>query len=384
MIKTARILRENNAEIMKIWRDNVVQEVLASKESDSIVLYNHLPVLINDIAKLMIRFDKMKDVSKDKKYKEILKSSVYHGKQRSNTAYYTVEQIVHEYIILHRTLSEFIISHNGYNENVSDLLKYVIETSILKSVGSFSRSIQDMQEKLIGTLAHDIRNPLAAAQLSLEMMEQDKTGKWAEKTRIAAQRGLKKAISLIEGLMDGITIKSGEGIMLNFENTDLLKDIKWVHEESKEVYTNDIKLDCKVEKIEGIFDSTAIKRLLENLIGNAVKYGDKEKQITISIIDEKEAVVIKVHNYGKPIPKAKQEQIFKFMGSAEKGKNSVLGSWGMGLTLTQIVAEAHGGGINLISDEKTGTTFTVNLIKQFNEPGKKRAKLTFVRENIES
>jgi len=382
MIKTAIILRENNAEIMKIWRNQVVQEVLASKESDSIVLYNHLPVLINDIAKLMIRFDKMKDVSKDKKYKEILKSSVDHGKQRSNTAYYTAEQIVHEYIILHRTLSEFIISHNGYNENVSDLLKYVIETSMLKSVGSFSRSIQDMQEKLIGTLAHDIRNPLAAAQLSLEMMEQDKTGKWAEKTRIAAQRGLKKAISLIEGLMDGITIKAGEGMMLNFENTDLLKDIKRVHAESKEVYTNDIKLDCKVEKIEGIFDSTAIKRLLENLIGNAVKYGDKEKQINISIIDEKEAVLIKVHNYGKPIPESKQAQIFKFMGSAEKDQNSVLKSWGMGLSLTQIVAEAHGGDVNLISDEKTGTTFTVNLIKQFNEPGKRRAKLTFVIESI--
>ncbi len=80
--------------------------------------------------------------------------------------------------------------------------------------------------------------------------------------------------------------------------------------------------------------------------------------------------------------KQKQEQIFKFMGSAEKDKNSVLGSWGMGLTLTQIVAEAHGGDINLISDEKTGTTFTVNLIKQFNEPGKRRAKLTFLIENI--
>ncbi len=70
------------------------------------------------------------------------------------------------------------------------------------------------------------------------------------------------------------------------------------------------------------------------------------------------------------------------MGTDKKDKNSVLGSWGMGLTLTQIVAEAHGGDINLISDEKTGTTFTVKLIKQFNEPEKRRAKLTFVIENI--
>jgi signal transduction histidine kinase len=70
------------------------------------------------------------------------------------------------------------------------------------------------------------------------------------------------------------------------------------------------------------------------------------------------------------------------MGSAKRNKKSVSASWGMGLTLTQIVAEAHGGDINLESDEKTGTTFTVNLIKQFNEVGKRRAKLTFVLENI--
>ncbi len=382
MEKAAKILRENNAEIMKIWQNQVVQEVLASKESDSIALYNQLPDLINYIAKLMIRYDKMEGISKDKKYTEILKTSEEHGKQRSTKVYYTAEQIVHEYIIFHRTLSEFLISHNGYNEKVSDLLKYVIETSILKSVGSFSRSIQDMQEKLIGTLAHDIRNPLAAAKLSLEMMQQDKTGEWTDKTRIAAQRSVKKAIYLIEGLMNGITVKSGEGMLLTFESSDLLKEMKFVYAESKEVYTHEINLEYNAKKIIGIFDKTAVKRLVENLIGNAVKYGSIDKPITISIEDEEDAVAIKVHNWGNPIPFSKQKQIFKFMGSAKRDKKLVTGSWGMGLTLTQIVAEAHGGDINLVSDEKTGTTFTVNLIKQFNEVGKRRAKLTFVLENI--
>ena len=382
MGKAAKILQENNAEIMKIWQNQVVQEVLASKESDSIALYNQLPDLINDIARLMIRYDKMEGFNKDEKYVEILKTSEEHGKQRSTKVYYTAEQIVHEYIIFHRTLSEFLISHDGYSEKVSDLLKYVIETSILKSVGSFSRSIQDMQEKLIGTLAHDIRNPLAAAQLSLEMMKQDKTGEWTDKSRIAAQRSVKKAINLIEGLMNGITVKSGEGMLLTFESSDLLKEMKFVHAESKEVYTREINLEYNAKDIIGIFDKTAVKRLVENLIGNAVKYGSINKPITISIEDEKDAVAIKVHNWGNPIPPSKQEQIFKFMGSAKRNKKPASASWGMGLTLTQIVAEAHGGNINLVSDEKTGTTFTVNLIKQFNEVGKRRAKLTFVLENI--
>jgi signal transduction histidine kinase len=382
MEKASKILLENNAEIMKIWQNQVVQEVLASKESDSIALYNQLPDLINDIARLMMRYDKMEGISKDKKYTEILKTSEEHGKQRSTKVYYTAEQVVHEYIIFHRTLSEFLISHDGYSEKVSDLLKYVIETSILKSVGSFSRSIQDMQEKLIGTLAHDIRNPLAAAQLSLEMMKQDKTGEWIDKSRIAAQRSVKKAIDLIEGLMNGITVKSGEGMLLTFESSDLLKEMKFVHAESKEVYTREINLEYNAKKIIGIFDKTAVKRLVDNLIGNAVKYGSIDKPITISIEDKKDAVAIKVHNWGNPIPPSKQEQIFKFMGSAKRNKKSASASWGMGLTLTQIVAEAHGGDINLESDEKTGTTFTVNLIKQFNEVGKRRAKLTFVLENI--
>jgi len=382
MEKASKILLENNAEIMKIWQNQVVQEVLASKESDSIALYNQLPDLINDIARLMMRYDKMEGISKDKKYTEILKTSEEHGKQRSTKVYYTAEQVVHEYIIFHRTLSEFLISHDGYSEKVSDLLKYVIETSILKSVGSFSRSIQDMQEKLIGTLAHDIRNPLAAAQLSLEMMKQDKTGEWTDKSRIAAQRSVKKAIDLIEGLMNGITVKSGEGMLLTFESSDLIKEMKFVHAESKEVYTREINLEYNAKKIIGIFDKTAVKRLVDNLIGNAVKYGSIDKPITISIEDKKDAVAIKVHNWGNPIPPSKQEQIFKFTGSAKRNKKSASASWGMGLTLTQIVAEAHGGDINLESDEKTGTTFTVNLIKQFNEVGKRRAKLTFVLENI--
>ncbi|MGB3343234.1 MAG: HAMP domain-containing sensor histidine kinase [Aequorivita sp.] len=382
MNKTSNILRENIPEIMELWQNQVKKDVLAAKEANAIALFDHLPNIIMDLADIMERYNTMADLNSDKSYFEILDNSVHHGRHRATTANYTVEQVVHEYIIFHRTLSEYIFLHDGYNREMSDLLKYVIETSILKSVESFSQSIQEMQEKLIGTLAHDIRNPLAAAQLSLEMMEQDKTGEWAEKTRVSAQRSVKKAIDLIEGLMNGITVRAGEGMLLNFEKIDLLTDLKWVQSESDEIYTNDIILESEVDKIEGVFDRTAIRRLLENVIGNAVKYGHVGTPITISIIDEKEAVEIKVHNFGDPIPEEKQEEIFKFMMSARSDKKSVSESWGMGLTLTQIVAEAHGGDINLVSNEKNGTTFTINLIKYFNEPGKRRAKLTFTMEGI--
>ncbi len=382
MNNTATILRENISEIMILWQKEVNKDVSAARDANQIALFNHLPDFIKDIADIMERFHKMPNIDDDKIYTEIVENSIHHGKHRATTSSYTAEQVVHEYIIFHRTLTDFLNAHGGYDKKMSDLLKYIIETSILRAVGSYSRSIQEMQEKLIGTLAHDIRNPLSAAKLSLEMMEQDKTGKWAIKTRSAAQRSIKKAIDLIEGLMTGITVKAGEGMLLNFEKTDILMDIKFVFNESIEVYTNEINFNFSSNKINGIFDRTAIKRLLENLIGNAVKYGVLTKPITITVIDDLDAVEIKVHNFGNPIPVSKQEQIFQFMGSAENDKKSISGSFGMGLTLTQIVAEAHGGDINLTSDKINGTTFTVTLIKQFNEVGQRRAKLNFVLENI--
>ena len=381
MTNAAAVLRDHINEIMEIWQKEVTYQVPASREANAIALYDHLPNIINDIADIMDRHIGLTLLNVDKRYLEILENSEHHGRHRATTEHYTVDQIVHEYIIFHRTLTEFLKTHNVYNEEISDLMKYVIETSILKSVGSFSRSIQEMQEKLIGTLAHDIRNPLSAAQMSLAMFEKEDDEEWSEKLLKAAQRSVRKALGLIEGLMDGITVRAGQGIMLNFEESDILMDIQWIYKEAQEVYVSKFILEYEEKPIRGVFDNTAVRRLFENLISNAVKYGSPLHPITISVMDNEDDVDIKIHNYGNPISPEKQKYIFNFL---ERSDNEITmrNSWGMGLTLANIVAEAHGGYIKLISNEKDGTTFIVKLLKHFNRPGKQRTKLTFKKEAI--
>lgn len=373
MKEAAQHLRTAAQDIMRSWEDLVKKEVPASSKTNALALHDHLPNILIDISEILTHINNWQDLTKNEKYLKILENSIYHGRHRASTKQYTVEQIIHEYIIFHRVLTDELIAANLYDNDIASALKFIIEAAMMKSVGSFSQALQEMQEKLIGTLAHDIRNPLAAAQLSLEMMSADADAQWLEKMKDTTTRSVKRALDLIEGLMDAITIKAGEGITLNFEEIDIAESIARTCKEAAGIYSQEIELKLPEGEYQGIFDETAVRRLLENLLTNAIKYGDGKRPVTITLSEDQETVTLSVHNYGVPISMDKQEQIFNFLAK-ENGDPSYK-SWGMGLALVKMVAEAHNGSIKLQSTEETGTVFTATLQKNSNKVGKIKASL---------
>ena len=375
MKRTANILRKYRQDIILSWEKVVKEEVAASRATSTTSLHNHLPELICDISDIFMRKHNFNNHLDDDKYEEIIEHSIHHGRDRANSKLYTVKQIIHEYIILHRIISKKLIEENAYSQEVADLLKYIMETAILESAGSFSNSLQETQEKLIGTLSHDIRNPLSAAQVALEMLHQDDDDKeWFDKMKTAAARSIKKALNLIEGLMDGVTVKAGEGLSMNFKKQDIVEIVRLLYEETSATYVKEVQFECPEKKIVGVFDEIAISRLLDNLITNAIKHGSPTSPITIKITDGGEDVHLIVKNDGDPIPDHKKGHIYDFLNFSNDGETSYR-SWGMGLTLVKLVAEAHGGSVNMESSLDDGTTFTIVISKNHNKPGKRRVKL---------
>ena len=366
---------------MEKWEIRVQDEIPAAHISSNLALRNQLPNVLDDIAEIMDRYEGYAEIEKNEKYQEIIKNSLDHGRHRATSSHYTVKQILEEYVIFHRVLTEILIDNDVYTKEVGIILKYTLETAMLTSASSFSDSLQEMREKLIGTLAHDIRNPISAAYFALDIISVNDDKERLESLKTMGLRSLKKSLDMLEGLLDAISVKAGEGITLNFEEINIVKEIKWVANEASEIYTNPINFECESNKINGVFDGTSIRRVVENLVTNAIKYGSRNTSVTIGVENKEDEIVISVHNFGDPIDKQNQSDIFKFLNRGSEPKSSGLESWGMGLTLVKSVAKAHGGKVDLTSNKKDGTTFSIFLKKYANKPGKVRTELNYSEIN---
>jgi signal transduction histidine kinase len=125
----------------------------------------------------------------------------------------------------------------------------------------------------------------------------------------------------------------------------------------------------------GWWNESALRRALENLALNAVKYGDG-KEVSVNVAQTHGRVIISVHNCGNPIPDGQRKDIFEYLN---RGEESGKIGWGIGLPFVQEVAKRHGGTVVLDSSEQAGTTFTLDIPidgREFNDPQAQSASAT--------
>lgn len=382
MKKAAGILKLQKERILNTWEESVKEEIIASNFPSRIALRDHLPHIIDDINKILYRLKDFEVIKDKEHYEEIYEHCIQHGRQRSTFSGYTVDQILREYIVFHRILTEVLMEEDAYTTEVGIVLKYTLENAMLFSVSAFSNSLQEMRQKLIAILAHDLRNPISAAYMAISSIEHDQEKEQLEVIKEMAKSSLNRSLTLIEGLLDSITIQAGEGIFMDFSEFNLVKSVNSIYQEASQIYSNEISLECDEEEIIGVFDEIMVRRVLENFISNAVKYGEWNKPVSILVENFQNTVSLRVHNYGEPIPEEKQKEIFHFLNTTNGAKARGLRSYGMGLALIRAVADAHGGSLEIKSNKKEGTTFSITLNKAKNIPGKKRVALNFSYDNL--
>jgi signal transduction histidine kinase len=220
------------------------------------------------------------------------------------------------------------------------------------------RHERELRERFVAVLAHDLRSPLAAAKANAQLLEIDEDATPGVH-RIAHKiiRSLNRTDRMIQDLLDANRIRAGEPLPLRLEQVDLGTIAREVLEEMNTVFGERFTLRV-VDDVRGRWDPRELKRALWNLGSNAVKHGAPGGPVTITVDRSDDGAVVAVHNEGPPIELDRQRAIFEPFA---RGRNAATTrGWGLGLTLVKGSAEAHGGRVEVQSDEH-GTTFRIHL-----------------------
>lgn len=220
---------------------------------------------------------------------------------------------------------------------------------------------RELREKFVSLLTHDLRTPLTAIKMSAEMIQRQSGNVQASQSfadRIVSS--VDRTDRMISDLLDANRIRSGEKLPLAIENFDLSDLVKKTLTELTAVHGERFVLSAPAP-INGYWDPKGIRRILENLCSNAVKYGSPNYPIAVSLSQGAETVIIEVQNRGEVISSEDQKYLFQQFHRGRKAASGKKKGWGIGLTLVLGVAEAHGGTVTVESEIETGTIFTVTL-----------------------
>jgi PAS domain S-box-containing protein len=253
---------------------------------------------------------------------------------------------------------------HGFSKVVADLTErnqLIQERDLSRTRLEEMKMERTDRERFVAMLTHDLRNPLTAAKAGAQMILRypDKLDQHVA-LAMRVVENINRADKMVGDLLDANRIRAGEELPLHIEACDLNKICEEVCEELSTIHGDRFKIQAP-RTIMGHWSRDAIRRILENLLTNAVKYGDVTEPVTVRLDPKKDRVFILVHNHGAVISPEDQQSLFDPFRRAKSAERGVKKGWGLGLTLVRGLADAHGGMVKVESYQVEGTTFTVDL-----------------------
>ena len=240
----------------------------------------------------------------------------------------------------------------------------------------YSRQEAAVRDQFLASVAHDLKNPLTSifgyAQLVMRLARR---GGSIPADRLLAsidniQRSAARMAASIDELMDLTRLQLDRSLELHREQFDLAELVREVVAEQPLADRERLSVDG-VQSLVGAWDRPRLTRVLQNLIGNAIRYSPDGGAVTVTV--ERQAMppdhraVVRVADQGMGIPPTDLPHIFD---QFRRGSNVVgrVGGTGIGLFSVRQIVEQHGGTVSVESREGRGSTFTVSLPLQPREP----------------
>ncbi len=270
---------------------------------------------------------------------------------------------------------DYVLDKDSVKGEVRELYESYEEMRLkLKESAGEKIENEDNNRELITNISHDLKTPITAIKGYVEGI-MDGVADSPEKMDKYIKTIYNKANDM-DRLINELTIYSKIDtnripytfLRLNVADyfNDCVEEVG-VELESKGIelnYTNLVDANTRI-----IADPEQLKRVINNIISNSVKYMDKEKEksiIDIRILDEADAIKVEIEDNGRGISPKDLPNIFDRFYRSDSSRNSSKGGSGIGLSIVKKIVEDHGGYIYATSKEGEGTCMHF-IIRKYEE-----------------
>jgi len=224
------------------------------------------------------------------------------------------------------------------------------------------REIDRLKSDFIATASHELRTPLTSVQMGVYLLLERAAGELTDKqveVLSACREDCERLDKLMRDLLDLSRIEAGESkpTLALVKTKDLIDDATEELRPQVESRGLDFNVDAPITLPAVRVDRTQVERVLANLVVNAIRY-TQQGEIKISAQPRGNSVAVSVSDTGSGIPQEYLPHIFdKFV----QVPGATTGGAGLGLAISRLIVEAHGGQISVQSERGKGSTFTFTL-----------------------
>lgn len=231
------------------------------------------------------------------------------------------------------------------------------------------KKVERLKDDFITTISHELRTPLTVVQAGIENLRDSVCGDIGQQQAIIVShidQNIRQLSSMINDLLDLSRLESGKEI-LNRQSTDLAElVVGTVHNFRAYAEANHIELKCEVPNHAAILDvdGAMIRRVLQNLIANALRYARSSVLVSLGWVHESEdrGIRICVRDDGPGVPSSEVNRLFnKFEQINKPEREQGHHGTGLGLAISREIIEKHQGRIWMENVREGGAAFHIML-----------------------
>ena len=232
------------------------------------------------------------------------------------------------------------------------------------------KDLERQKEEFLAAASHDLMTPVSTIKGLAQLLRRriartdHPINDRLDEGLGRIDQGATRLAAMVADMLDVARVQMGRPLDLDRGPTDLVALARQVAAAARATTGRHRIVVDGPESLVGVWDRVRLGRVLENLVGNAIKYSPRGGDVVVQVGCDGDgshgSAVLSVRDRGVGIPAAEQPRVFErfYRGSNVQGRTA---GTGIGLTGVRQIVEQHGGTISVESTEGAGTTFTVRL-----------------------